>query len=72
MTFPDHLVRPDHRGVERLALTLGELAKALGVSERHIQQQIKNGEIDIPSLRLGRCRLFPVDSVKAWLAEQVK
>lgn len=69
-TLPDHLLRPDHRGVERLALTLDETAKAIGCSPRHLQMQLKAKAINIPSFRLGRLRLFPVDAVREWLANK--
>lgn len=69
-TFPAHIVKPDHRGVERLAMTMAETARAMGISERHFQAGLKSGAIDIPNFRIGRCRLFPVEQVRRWL--QVK
>ena len=68
--LPAHLLKPNALGVERLALTTSELAKALGISVRHLQSQIKAGAICLPSIRLGRSRLFPIEAVKTWLAEQ--
>lgn len=67
MKLPEHLLRPNARGVERLAITTSELAQAMGCSTRHLQAQIQKREIDIPSIRLGRLRLFPVDAVRDWL-----
>ncbi len=70
MNLPEHLLRPDVHGVERLALNTSELARALGCSERHIQSMAKSGALNIPSFRLGRLRLFPVEGVKKWLVEK--
>lgn len=68
--LPAHITKPDARGVERLALSLDETAKAIGCSSRHLQAQLKEKNIDLPSFRLGRLRLFPVDAIRKWISEQ--
>ncbi|MCC7313312.1 MAG: helix-turn-helix domain-containing protein [Planctomycetes bacterium] len=72
MNRNEPFLRPDARGVERLALSVSEVARSLGCSERHLQAQIKKGAIDIPSVRLGRLRLFPVDAVRDWLQREAR
>lgn len=58
----------DRAGVPRLALRRSELAASIGVSERLVDELIAAGEL--PMCRIGRAVLFPVDGVRAWLAER--
>ncbi len=54
--------------VPRVALQPREAAQAVGVSERTMSAWLNDGTI--PSVKLGRCRLVPVDVLRQWLAEQ--
>ena len=51
-----------------LALTAAQLAALLNVSLRHIRRlEILNA---LPrSVKIGRCRRYPVESVRQWLAD---
>lgn len=53
-----------------LALRPKDAAPLLGVSERHLWTLTNQGLI--PHIRLGRAIVYPVDLLKAWMAEQVK
>ena len=53
---------------DRLALSMREAAKAIGVSERTLWEYVNRG--DMPSLRMGRRVLIPVGSLRAWLLAQ--
>ena len=55
--------------IPRLALTPREASQALGVSERTIGAWISEGIL--PSTKIGRCRLLPVDALRQWLVEKV-
>jgi excisionase family DNA binding protein len=55
--------------IPRLALTPRETGQALGVSERTVNTWIS--EEILPSTKIGRCRLIPVDSLRQWLVERV-
>lgn len=54
---------PQRAGAER-ALTVRELADALGMSERWIAYRRQEG---MPSLMYGRSRRFRLSEVEAWL-----
>ena len=58
------------RAVERLALRPKEAAKALGIGERLLWSKTNCGEI--PHVRIGRAVVYPVDLLRAYLAEQAK
>jgi len=47
----------------RLALSLGETAQVLGVSENHVRALLP----ELPHVHLGRRVLVPVDSLREWL-----
>lgn len=51
-----------------LAYSAAQLAARLGVSEWTVYRQAKEGRI--PSLLIGRRRVFPSAAVDTWLAEQ--
>lgn len=53
-----------------LALRPKDAAKALGVGERALWQWTRDGVI--PCVRIGRCKLYPVDLLQAFLAERAK
>ena len=56
---------PDLRS--RLALTALEVARALGVSERHVRSMP-----ELPRVHVGNRVLFPVDALRAWLNRRVE
>ena len=53
---------------EPLALRPREAAQALGLSARKLWELTNRNEI--PHVHVGRAVLYPVDSLRAWLAEQ--
>jgi excisionase family DNA binding protein len=61
---------PDEKSMETpcLALRPKEAAKALAISERLLWSKTNCGEI--PHVRIGRAVIYPVDSLRAWLAKQ--
>jgi excisionase family DNA binding protein len=54
--------------VPPLALRAREAAHALSISQRKLSQLVARGEI--ASVRVDRVRLFPVDSLRAWLSSR--
>ncbi|MEP0846206.1 MAG: helix-turn-helix domain-containing protein [Phycisphaerae bacterium] len=52
----------------RLALSAREAAAALGISARTLWTLANRGAI--PSVKLGARRLYPVEALREWLAEQ--
>ena len=56
--------------VPTLALRPREAAPALGISERTLWSLTKEGKI--PHIRCGRSILYPVDSLRDWLAASAK
>jgi hypothetical protein len=56
--------------VPRLALRRLELAKALGISGRKVDELIANRDSGLPILWCGTVPLFPVAQVRKWLREQ--
>lgn len=48
----------------RLALTQAEAARALGVSSDFFQQYLRH---EIPCIRRGRRRIYPVTHLQRWL-----
>jgi excisionase family DNA binding protein len=52
----------------RLALTVGEAAQAIGVSERHLRNTLS----EIPHVRIGGRVLVPVAPFQEWLRDQAK
>lgn len=64
--MPEDLIVPTLAEVPRLALRRPDAAKALGISERQLQDMP-----EVPSVRLSeRIVVYPVDSLRAWLIEQ--
>ena len=53
---------------EPLALRPREAARAIGISERTLFSWTKSGSV--PHVKIGRAVLYPVESLKRWLAEQ--
>ena len=61
--------RPTRRHVPALlALRPRDAAKALGISERLLWQLTREGAI--PSVKVGRCTLYPVAILEKWLADE--
>ena len=52
---------------ERLALPAAEVARLLGISERHLWSLNSSGRIPSP-IRFGRAVRWPVEELRAWLA----
>lgn len=50
----------------RLALSLAETARALGVSERHVREIPP----DLPHVHLGRRVVIPVEALREWLRDR--
>lgn len=57
-----------HNGVVPLSLRPKPAAEALGISPRKLWTLTNQGII--PCVRLGRAVVYPVESLRAWLAEQ--
>jgi predicted DNA-binding transcriptional regulator AlpA len=57
-------VRPP---VERLALRIYEVANAVGLSRRAIERAIRARTFPKVDVHVGRCPLWRVETVKAWL-----
>ncbi len=53
---------------DRLALSLAEAARALGVSERHVREMLS----ELPHVHLGRRVVIPVDSLREWLRDRAR
>ncbi len=60
---------PDH--VERLALTVEQAARAIGVSPRKFRELLLNKDAGIPVVRLGRRLVVPKNALQEWLANSV-
>ena len=52
----------------RLALRPREAAQALGIGRRLLWSLTNQGKI--PHARLGKCIVYPVESLQTWLAQQ--
>jgi excisionase family DNA binding protein len=59
---------PDRPPVERLALSLPEAARALGVSEKHLRSHLH----ELPVVRLGGRVLIPVDPLREFLRKNAE
>lgn len=53
-----------------LALRAKEAAAALGIGQRLLWELTNRNEI--PHMKCGRCTLYPVQALQAWLAEQAE
>ena len=47
-----------------------EAAFALGISERQLWQKTEEGEI--PVAKIGGCKVYPVDALREYLAQQIQ
>ncbi len=54
----------------RLALRPKEAAKALGIGSRLLWLETNKGSI--PHTRIGRCVVYPVAALEAWLAKEAE
>ena len=52
--------------IPRVALSVAEAAKSLGISDRTVTTLISKGEI--PVVSVGKRRLIPVDALREWVA----
>jgi excisionase family DNA binding protein len=59
-------VNPDGPSLQRLALSQQEAAEALGVSPDFFQEHLRH---ELPCVRRGRRRLYPVSELQRWLEE---
>jgi predicted DNA-binding transcriptional regulator AlpA len=66
--MPDPLTPTQSAGPAPLALRPKDAAKALGIGER-LLWSMTNQRL-IPHLRIGKAVVYPVDELRAWLAEQ--
>lgn len=57
-------------GVPRLALRPKEAAKALGIGDRKLWELTADSTSGIPHCRFGRCLVYPVDELRAWVAKR--
>jgi hypothetical protein len=53
----------------RLALRKEEAARALGISDESFDRYVKP---TLPVVRMGSMRVYPIDQLRAWLAEQAE
>ena len=51
-----------------LALSAADLAALLNVSLRHVRR-LECAQALPPSVKIGRCRRYPVESVRQWLKD---
>ena len=56
-------------GGEQLVYDLRDLMRLLKVGKTTIQEKTYSGEL--PSIKIGSRRVWPVDGVKRWLAAQM-
>ena len=52
----------------RLTLSIAETAQALGISRPSVYTLLRQGEL--PTIKLGRRTLIPVDALRQWIADQ--
>jgi excisionase family DNA binding protein len=53
-----------------IALRPRHAAAMLGISQKHLSRLTKAGEIS--AVKLGRCVVYSVDGLKAWLASRME
>jgi hypothetical protein len=53
----------------RLALRKEEAARALGISDESFDRYVKP---TLPVVRMGSMRVYPIDQLRTWLAEQAE
>ncbi len=56
--------------VPRVALRISEAAESLGISPRTMAELIAAREV--PTVRIGRVVLIPVDELRLWLSERAQ
>jgi hypothetical protein len=57
-------------GVPLIALRPKEAANALGIGERKLWELTADSTSGIPHCRFGRCLVYPVDELRAWVARR--
>jgi predicted DNA-binding transcriptional regulator AlpA len=62
--------KPSTQSTDRLALRLGELAKALGISRRTLERERSAGRFPMPDFKIGKAPLWRPGTVQAWIEEQ--
>lgn len=68
MTHSGFYRQPQASAAPQLALRPRDAAAAIGVSPSTLERITKTGEID--SVLVGRCRVYEIDSLKAYLASR--
>lgn len=68
MTHSEFYRKPQASAAPQLALRPRDAAAAIGVSPSTLERITKTGEID--SVLVGRCRVYEIDSLKAYLASR--
>lgn len=53
-----------------ISLRPRQAAASLGISLKHLERLTKAGEI--PAAKVGRCTVYSVDGLKAWLASRME
>lgn len=54
--------------LERLAVSVDEAARLIGVNRAHLYPLVMGGTV--PSFKLGARRLIPVEGLRRWVEEQ--
>lgn len=57
------------QAADRLAVTVQEAADTVGLSRAALYPLIMRGEI--PSFRVGKRRLVPMEALRRWMEEQI-
>jgi hypothetical protein len=57
------------RDTLRVALRKEEAARALGISDESFDRYVKP---TVPVVRMGSMRVYPIDQLRAWLAERAE
>lgn len=68
MTHNGFYKKPQASAAPQLALRPRDAASAIGISLSTLERLTRSGEID--SVLVGRCRVYEIDSLKAYLASR--
>ena len=66
----NYIMEKQDRDIEKLAFSIAETARTLGVSSRTIHDYVKNGSI--PHFRMGARLLIPADELKAFIERRTR
>jgi predicted DNA-binding transcriptional regulator AlpA len=59
--------KPARPPVERLAYRIDEVANSVGLSRRAIERARVAGRFPKADIKVGRCPLWRIETIKAWL-----